>query len=129
MKEKTKSTKITIIGAGNMGGAIARGLAKGSIFAENEITCTAAGKATYTCALCGDTYSETIPETFGYNEDIIKNLSDRGFKIALIHKIVNFPTTEYLKDIDRIVKEYDVEYFNIKESSQDKYDKNDKNYK
>lgn len=38
--------KITIIGAGNMGGAIARGLAKGSIFAENEITCTAAGNAT-----------------------------------------------------------------------------------
>ena len=32
--------KITIIGAGNMGGAIARGLAKGTIFAENEITCT-----------------------------------------------------------------------------------------
>ena len=33
--------KITIIGAGNMGGAIAKGLAKGSIFSENEITCTA----------------------------------------------------------------------------------------
>ena len=38
--------KITIIGAGNMGGAIARGLAKGSIIAENEITCSAAGNAT-----------------------------------------------------------------------------------
>ena len=38
--------KITIIGAGNMGGAIARGLAKGSFFAENEITCTAKGTAT-----------------------------------------------------------------------------------
>lgn len=38
--------KITIIGAGNMGGAIARGLAKGSIFSENEITCTAKGTAT-----------------------------------------------------------------------------------
>ena len=46
MKEKTKRMKITIIGTGNMGGAIARGLAKGSIFAENEITCTAAGNAT-----------------------------------------------------------------------------------
>ncbi len=30
--------KITIIGSGNMGGAIARGLAKGSIFSENDIT-------------------------------------------------------------------------------------------
>ena len=29
-----------------MGGAIARGLAKGSIFSENEITCTAKGTAT-----------------------------------------------------------------------------------
>jgi pyrroline-5-carboxylate reductase len=38
--------KITIIGAGNMGGAIARGLAKGSIFSENDITCTAKGTAT-----------------------------------------------------------------------------------
>ena len=38
--------KITIIGAGNMGGAIARGLAKGSFFAENEITCTAKSSAT-----------------------------------------------------------------------------------
>lgn len=38
--------KITIIGAGNMGGATARGLAKGSFFAENEITCTAKSTAT-----------------------------------------------------------------------------------
>ena len=38
--------KITIIGAGNMGGAIARGLAKGNFFAENEITCTAKSTAT-----------------------------------------------------------------------------------
>ena len=33
--------KITIIGAGNMGGAIAKGLAKGSLFASSDITCTA----------------------------------------------------------------------------------------
>ncbi len=38
--------KITIIGAGNMGGAIARGLAKGSIFSESDITCTAKSNAT-----------------------------------------------------------------------------------
>lgn len=38
--------KITIIGSGNMGGAIARGLAKGSIFSENDITCTAKSTAT-----------------------------------------------------------------------------------
>ena len=32
--------KITIIGAGNMGGAIARGLTKGSVFAAQDITVT-----------------------------------------------------------------------------------------
>mgnify|MGYP003505607166 len=30
--------KVTIIGAGNMGGAIARGLAKGTIIGESDIT-------------------------------------------------------------------------------------------
>ena len=33
--------KISIIGSGNIGGAIARGLAKGSIFKASDITCTA----------------------------------------------------------------------------------------
>lgn len=32
---------ITIIGSGNIGGAIARGLAKGSVFKASDITCTA----------------------------------------------------------------------------------------
>lgn len=38
--------KITIIGSGNIGGAIARGLAKGSIFKASDITCTAQSGAT-----------------------------------------------------------------------------------
>ena len=38
--------KITIIGAGNMGGAIARGLAKSGMFCESDITCTAKSSAT-----------------------------------------------------------------------------------
>ena len=33
--------KLTIIGSGNMGGAIAKGLAQGSIFKASDITCTA----------------------------------------------------------------------------------------
>ena len=33
--------KITVIGSGNMGGAIALGLAKGSVFRAEDITCTA----------------------------------------------------------------------------------------
>lgn len=38
--------KIAIIGAGNIGGAIARGLAKGSIFKASDIICTAQSEAT-----------------------------------------------------------------------------------
>ena len=41
--------KITIIGAGNMGGAIARGLAKGNIFKESDITVTARTQKTLDC--------------------------------------------------------------------------------
>ena len=32
--------KVTVIGVGNIGGAIARGLAKGSILKASDITCT-----------------------------------------------------------------------------------------
>ncbi len=38
--------KITIIGAGNIGGAIARGLAQGSLLKASDITCTAQSEET-----------------------------------------------------------------------------------
>lgn len=38
--------KITIIGAGNMGGALARGFVAGKVFAANDIIC---------CDRCDDT--------------------------------------------------------------------------
>lgn len=38
--------KICIIGSGNMGGAVARSLAKGPFFAPSDITCTARSEAT-----------------------------------------------------------------------------------
>ena len=38
--------KIAIIGAGNIGGAIARGLAQGTIFQPSEIICTAQSEET-----------------------------------------------------------------------------------
>ncbi len=53
----------------------------------------------------------------GYDEDTIKELSDAGFKISLIHKVKNYANTEYLKDIENIVKEYKVEYLNLKKDS------------
>jgi pyrroline-5-carboxylate reductase len=40
LKEKIHPMKVTIIGTGNIGGAIARGLAKGTIVNTRDITCT-----------------------------------------------------------------------------------------
>lgn len=50
--------KITIIGAGNIGGAIACGLAKGNMFKASDITCTAQSQA-------------TLDKLHGYNPDFI----------------------------------------------------------
>ncbi len=56
---------------------------------------------------------------FGYDEEVIDSLSQKGFKIALVHKVKNYGTTDYLEDIERLVKKYDVEYMNLKEDSSD----------
>lgn len=66
----------------------------------------------------------------GYDEDEIKELHDKGFKIALIHKLKNYENTQYLEDIERIVKEYNVEYLNIKEDTSPIIgrEENEKNY-
>ena len=53
----------------------------------------------------------------GYDEKEIKALHDKGFKISLIHKVKNYANTEYLEDIDRIVKQFDVKYLNLKEDT------------
>lgn len=67
----------------------------------------------------------------GYNEKVIENLISNGFEVALIHKVKNYAKTDYLEDIEKIVKKYNVKYLNLKEDS-GKYErekKNDKNYK
>lgn len=46
--------KLAVIGSGNMGGAIARGLAKGNIFKAEDITCTAHTDATLNKMLDAD---------------------------------------------------------------------------
>lgn len=53
--------------------------------------------------------------SLGFNEDTIAMLKDQGFDIALVHKVKNYQKTDYLAEIDRLVKTYDVQYFNIKE--------------
>lgn len=67
----------------------------------------------------------------GYNEGLIAELKKKGFDIALVHKVKNYANTEYIEDIDHIVKEFDVEYFNIKSDAYEykDEDKNHDNYK
>ncbi len=54
---------------------------------------------------------------FGYDEEVIRSLYEKGFNIALVHKVKNYSKFDYLEDIDRIVKEYNVEYLNLKMDS------------
>lgn len=53
----------------------------------------------------------------GYNEQVIADLKNMGLNITLVHKVKNYKKTEYLEDMERIIKEYDVKYLNIKEGS------------
>ena len=53
----------------------------------------------------------------GYDEAEIKSLYEKGFGITLIHKVKNYKNTKYLEDINRIVKEYDVKFLNLKEDT------------
>ncbi len=50
----------------------------------------------------------------GYDESKIKQIHDKGMKVVLIHKVKNYANTEYLEDIDRLIKEYDIEFLNLK---------------
>lgn len=52
---------------------------------------------------------------FGYNEEDIKKISDRGYDICLVFKIKNYQTDGYLDELSRIVREYPVKYINIKD--------------
>ncbi len=67
---------------------------------------------------------------FGYDEEEIDSLYNKGFKIALVHKVKNYEKTLYLKDIENIVKKYNVEYMNLKKDSKelDGKDLNKDNY-
>ena len=53
----------------------------------------------------------------GYDEEEIKYLKDNGYNVSLIFKVKNYKNTGYLKDLDRIVKTYGIEYLNLKEDN------------
>ncbi len=67
---------------------------------------------------------------FGYDEEVIQSLHDKGFNIALIHKVKNYPKTDYIEDMEGLVKKYNIEYLNLKEDTSDSSGKeiNNKNY-
>ena len=62
--------------------------------------------------------------TLGYDRDVIEKLKNDGFNIALIYKVKNYSKQDYIGYIEKIVKDYGVEYFNIKSYVRD-YDKED----
>lgn len=52
---------------------------------------------------------------FGYDEKQFEYVKQNGFEIAMIFKIKNYKTDKYLDELDRLIKKYDIKYFNIKD--------------
>lgn len=65
-----------------------------------------------------ESYKQLWDFALGYDEEDIKYLHDKGFEVALIHKVKNYPKHEYLEDIERLVKTYGIDYLNIKKDTQ-----------
>lgn len=57
--------------------------------------------------------------SFGFDEAVIKELKDNGFNVALIHKVKNYKKQDYLDDLERIIKDNDVEFLNLKMDSRE----------
>lgn len=64
-----------------------------------------------------DGHKELWDFAIGYDKKEIAFLRDLGFNVALVFKVKNYEKTDYLEDINRIVKEYDIRFLNIKEDS------------
>ncbi len=68
--------------------------------------------------------------SIGFNEGAIADMKDRGFDVTLVHKVKNYAKQDYVKDIDSLIKKYDIKYLNLKEDTfqYDDKDKIHKNY-
>lgn len=55
--------------------------------------------------------------TLGYDTEQIESLKNAGFDIALIYKVKNYSKQGYVKEIEKIVEDYDVRYINLKTDS------------
>ena len=65
--------------------------------------------------------------SIGYKEEELKYIRDMGFDIAFDVKIKNYSELGYLGEYDRLIKEYGVKYFNIRDNS--RHPKNEPNAK
>lgn len=59
----------------------------------------------------------TYQLSVGYNEADIAYLHDKGFDIALDAKVKNYAEQGYLKEYDRLIKEYGVKYFCVRDDN------------
>ncbi len=57
--------------------------------------------------------------SFGFDEEIIDELAQNGFNVSLIHKVKNYAKQDYLDDLERIIKENNIEYLNLKMDSRE----------
>lgn len=60
---------------------------------------------------------QTYQISVGYKEADLKYLSDKGFDIAFDARIKNYSELGYLEEYDRLIKEYGVKYFDIRDNS------------
>ncbi|MGN1097411.1 MAG: DUF5693 family protein [Clostridia bacterium] len=58
----------------------------------------------------------TYQISVGYMESDLKYLHDKGFDIAFDARIKNYKVQGYLDEYDRLIKEYGVKYFNIRDN-------------
>lgn len=67
-----------------------------------------------------DSHKNLWDFAIGYDVDDIKLIKDSGFNVALIYKVKNYSKTDHLDVIEKIIRDYDIEYLNIK-STNEKY--------
>ncbi len=73
-----------------------------------------------------DGRSELWDIALGYDEKVISDLSEKGFNIALVYKVKNYSNLSYIDYIEKIVKDYNVKYLNLKKASRE-YDEDEVN--
>ena len=67
-----------------------------------------------------DSHKNLWDFAIGYDVEDIKYLTDAGFNVALIYKVKNYSKTEHLDVMEQIIKDYGIEYLNLK-STNEKY--------